>query len=89
MPDQLPNEVKERRSREAIAVAREMSLAYRQAMVGTVVPVLFEQVEGGLFAGHAPNYVKVYADCEGCHNQIRNVEVTNIRPDGVLGHVIS
>src|SRR5699024_3113628 len=60
MPGQLPNAVKEERSREAIQVAEEMSLAYRKAMEGTVMPVLFEEAEGEYYTGHAPNYVKFY-----------------------------
>ena len=40
MPGQLGNAVKEQRSKKAIAIAAEMSKAYRQAMIGTVQEVL-------------------------------------------------
>ena len=85
MPGQHNNAVKEERSRRAIAVAEEMSLAYRQALVGSVQEVLFEEQEDGLFTGHAPNYVKVYARGEGLHNQVRSVRITEIFQDGLLG----
>ena len=85
MPGQHPNAVKEDRSRRAIAVAEEMSRTYRQALIGTIQPVLFEEPEGGLFAGHAPNYVKVYVHGEGLHNEVRNVTITQVYKDGVLG----
>ena len=85
MPGQHPNAVKEERSRRAIAVAEEMSLAYRQALVGTIQQVLFEEPEGEYFTGHAPNYVKVYVAGENLHNEVRDVTITEVYQDGVLG----
>ena len=84
-PGQLSNAVKEQRSREAIAVAEEMSRAYRQGLIGTSQSVLFEDKEGDYFTGHAPNYVKVYAEGENLHNEIRNVRITEVFKDGVFG----
>ena len=85
MPGQLGNAVKESRSRQAIAVAEEMSIRYRQALVGTRQPVLFEEPEDGFFTGHAPNYVKVYVRGQGLHNQIKTVTIDEVFRDGVLG----
>ena len=84
MPGQLGNAVKEERSRRAMAVAEEMSAAYREAMVGTVQEVLFEQEQDGLFAGHAPNYMKIYVKGENLHNQIRRCFVEKIWKDGLF-----
>ena len=85
MPGQLPNAVKEERSRRAIAVAEEMSRAYREALIGTTQAVLFEDREGEYFTGHAPNYVKVYVRGENLHNEIRDVTITQVFKDGVIG----
>lgn len=85
MPGQHDNATKELRSRRAIAVAEEMNLAYRQSLIGSQQQVLFEEESGGLFAGHAPNYVKVYAQGENLHNQLKTVEITRIHGDGVFG----
>ena len=85
MPGQLGNAVKESRSRDAIAVAEEMSKAYRNALAGTLQEVLFEEPEDGYFTGHAPNYVKVYVRGKNLHNEIRSVRITEIFRDGVLG----
>ena len=85
MPGQHGNAVKEARSRAAIAVAEEMSRAYRVALVGSVQSVLFEDMEDGLFTGHAPNYVKVYVPGEGLHNQVRRVRITGLYKDGLTG----
>ena len=85
MSGQHNNATKEARSRAAIAVAEEMSLAYRENLVGTVQEVLFEEADGEFFTGHAPNYVKVYVRGTDLHNQIRPVRVTEVYKDGVFG----
>ena len=87
MPGQHGNAVKEARSRAAIGVAEEMSRAYREALIGSVQSVLFEDVEDGLFTGHAPNYVKVYVPGEGLHNQVRRVRITGLYKDGLTGRL--
>ena len=87
MPGQLPNAVKEARSRSAIAVANQMSAAYRQSLIGTRQAVLFEQPEDEYFTGYAPNYVKVYVTGQELHNQVRWVTVTGLLRDGVLAEL--
>ena len=87
MPGQHNNAVKESRSRAAIAVAEEMSKAYRESWVGRTLEVLFEEKDGDFYTGHAPNYVKVYAEGENLHNEIRAVTVTGVYQDGVIGTV--
>ena len=88
MPGQHSTAVKEARSRAAMAVAEEMSRCYRQAMVGQVARVLFEEPEAGYFTGHAPNYVKVYVQGQDLHNQVRPVRITGLHTDGVTGTVV-
>ena len=87
MPGQHNNATKEARSRAAIAVAEEMSKAYRESWVGRTLEVLFEEKDGEYFTGHAPNYVKVYAEGENLHNEIRAVTVTGVCRDGVWGEL--
>ena len=89
MPGQLGNAIKEQRSREAIAIAEEMSEAYRKNLIGSVQYVLFEEPEGDFFTGHAPNYVKVYAPGKDLHNRVLPVEITGLHADGVLGQILS
>ena len=88
MPGQHPNAVKESRSRQAIEVARQMSESYRTTMTGTVVQVLFEEPEDGYFTGHAPNYVKVYVREDSLHNELRQVKVTGLYREGVVGTLV-
>ncbi len=89
MPGQHNNDTKEQRSHAAIAVAEAMSLRYRENLIGSTQQVLFEEQEDGLFTGHAPNYVKIYAEGENLHNQICNVRVTGLYKDGLLGTIAS
>ena len=85
MAGQLSNAVKEDRSRRAMAVAAEMSEAYRQNLVGTTVSVLFEEKDGVYYIGHTPNYIKVYAEGTDLHNTVGQVMLTAVYRDGVLG----
>ena len=87
MPMQHPNAIKEQRSRDAIAVAAKMSENYRKNLIGTVLEVLFEEPDGEYFAGHAPNYVKIYAKGENLHNQIKQVNISALHQDGVIGTI--
>jgi len=66
-------------------VAAEMSLAYREKLIGSTQEVLFEELDGEYFTGHAPNYVKVYAKGEHLHNEVRSVTITGVYKDGVMG----
>ena len=88
MPGQLGNEVKEQRSKKAIAIAAEMSKDYREKMVGSRQEVLFEEESGEYYTGHTPNYVKVYAKGENLHNVIHPVEITGLYKDGLMGKLV-
>ena len=88
MPGQHPNAVKEERSRRAIAVADKMTAAYRRSMVGQTVEVLFEEPSEDLYTGHAPNYVRVYAEGQELHNEVRSVAITGVYNDGVIGTIL-
>lgn len=88
MPGQLPNAVKEERSRRAIAVAQDMSRCYHQELLGTTQAVLVEGMEGAHSVGHAMNYVKIYIPGAYPRNEIQTVAVKSLYGDGVTGEVI-
>ena len=88
MPGQLPNAVKEERSRRAIAVAQGMSETYRRGLIGTAQAVLVEGTEGEHSVGHAMNYVKIYIPGAYPRNEIQTVAVKSLYGDGVTGEVI-
>ncbi len=89
MPGQLPNSVKEARSKEAIAVAKDMKARWEQGLLGTVQPVLFEEAQGDYALGHTPNYARVYVKTgEDLHNQILPVRLLGPHADGLLGETV-
>lgn len=81
--EQVPKAVKEARAAAAAAVAAAMHERYLQGCVGQVYPVLYEQPSGGLYQGHAPNYMTVAARGEDLHNRVLPTRITGVR-DGVL-----
>ena len=87
MPGQHGNAVKEQRSKTAIALAEQLSSAYRENMVGSTENVLFEEPEGAYFTGHTPNYIKVYVPGDHLHNRCLPVKITGLFRDGVLGTI--
>lgn len=82
---QITKAVKEERAHRAAAVAEEMHRAYLNGCVGQTYPVLFEQPKNGKFAGHAPNYMEVLAEGTELHNKVRNVTITAVEGESLLG----
>ncbi len=67
---QMPNDIKDRRSKEMIELGAEMASMYRQEFLGTVQPVLVEKVVPYAYAeGFTPHYLraKIYTDIKGLH----------------------
>ncbi len=86
--EQLTAAVKEERAARASAAAQEMHRAYLEDCVGKVFPVLFEQTdEKGRYCGHAPNYMDVAVEGIDLHNQVRNVKITGIDGDVLVGRL--
>ena len=87
MPGQVPRAEKEDRARRAGAVAERLRRAWLESWVGETLPVLFEEEKDGLWRGHAPNYTQVRAAGAQLHNVIKDVRITEIQGDGLLGAV--
>ncbi len=86
MPEQVVKSVKEERAHRAAEVAAELEERYLESWLGQALPVLFEEEKNGLWRGHAPNYVEVWASSpENLHNVQQNVIITGVRDSGLLG----
>jgi len=85
---QIHKSVKEERAKRAAAVAEEMQKAYLEGCVGRIYPVLFEQPRDGRFSGHAPNYMEVLAEGENLHNTVKNVKITAVEGERLLGVIV-
>jgi threonylcarbamoyladenosine tRNA methylthiotransferase MtaB len=88
MDGQIPKHIQEDRAHRAAQVAEGMEQAYLESLVGTTLPVLFEEEKDGLWQGHAPNYVPVRAAGHDLHNVLRDVEITQAGNGALLGRVI-
>ena len=86
--EQVLKAVKEERARRGAAVATEMRQAYLEACVGKIYPVLFEQPKGDKFFGHAPNYMEVLVEGEDLHNTVKNVRITAVEGEALLGEIL-
>lgn len=86
MSGQVPACVKEERAGRAAAVAAEMEREYLSAFVGQAAEVLFEEERAGLWWGHTTRYCKVgIRSGENLHNRLRNVRITGVENDCLLG----
>lgn len=86
LPDQVPNAVKEERAHRASEIARQLEQAYLASWVGETLPVLLEEEKEGRWRGHAPNYVEVRVEAQGCwHNVLAQVRITGVEQGWLAG----
>ncbi len=90
MPGQLSKAVKERRTRELIALGEETAAAYQQQWVGRESTVLIEEKIGDDWHGYTPEYIPVtLADCPACApGRIVAVRLLASSADGMIGEII-
>ena len=88
MPDQLTAAVKNRRAREAQAVADGTRADYLRAQVGRTLSVLFETEGADGWAGHSSNYCTVLAAGEGLRGLVKNVEITGVSGQMLVGKLV-
>ncbi len=86
MPGQLPKAVKTQRAGRAIALSDALSESFRQALVGSALPVLFESLEGEEARGHSPQMIEVSAP-GGVPGEIMQVTITGLSEQGLKGQV--
>ena len=88
MDGQLDRATKALRSKQARAVAARTRKAYLESAVGTVLPVLFETEENGFWQGHSDTYVLVKAEGENLRGLVKNVEITGISGEMLVGKTV-
>ncbi len=59
--EQIPEPAKKARVRQALALASELAVDFRQRFPGRTMDVLWEKETGGVWSGLTGNYIKVYA----------------------------
>ena len=65
-----------------------MEQHYLESWVGETLPVLFEEEADGLWRGHAPNYVAVYAAGAELHNVLKDVKITGLHGQALEGVIL-
>jgi threonylcarbamoyladenosine tRNA methylthiotransferase MtaB len=86
MPGQVSAQVKKERSHRMLKLARDSNIAFHKLFLGNVIPVLWEQKVGGLWAGLTDNYIRVYIKSNSdLANRIIPVKLVKLYKDGVMG----
>ena len=86
MPNQIPGDIKELRSRRLIELSNKNEFEINQKYIGKKVEVLFEEEKEGVFKGHTANYILVYCkdEKENLSNKIQEVECIKNLNDHIL-----
>ncbi|MCF6095929.1 tRNA (N(6)-L-threonylcarbamoyladenosine(37)-C(2))-methylthiotransferase MtaB [Thermovorax subterraneus] len=88
MPEQVPAELKEKRSRELIILSKKLERNFREKFVGKVIDVLFEERDGDIYFGHTGNYIKVgVRSGEELRNELLKVELIKNEDEFILGNI--
>jgi threonylcarbamoyladenosine tRNA methylthiotransferase MtaB len=91
LPGRVSGAEKRARVSRLRALDGELRQRFRRAHLGKHVPVLFEKrFAGGLLAGHAANYLDVYAAADkSLAGTIQEVTITKLHPSGVVGELVN
>ena len=91
LPDQVPEPVKKERVHRLLALAGEMSAAYRRRFLGTMSPVLWEKRrEDGRWEGLTDTYVRVRAAADAdLTNRLTAARLTALDEDGLYAEVMA
>ncbi|MEE0858079.1 MAG: tRNA (N(6)-L-threonylcarbamoyladenosine(37)-C(2))-methylthiotransferase MtaB [Acutalibacteraceae bacterium] len=87
--NQIPEEIKNVRSKEMIKLTKETMYNFLQKQIGRVEPVLFERQKNGYYEGHTTNYTQVIVKTDKeLSNKIENVKITEISGDKCIGILV-
>ena len=88
MPGQLSRAVKTERARQMAQLDERMSIAYRERMVGSVQPVLFETVlADGTTEGQTPQAISVFV--KGAQpGEVHDIRLMGLHQSGMKGEMI-
>ena len=90
MKEQVPSEVKNRRSEALIAEGETAAAEFMESCRGAIRPVLFEEIteEDDMITGYTDNYIKVYAKGGPDDlNSIKKARLLEKYKDGMKGEI--
>jgi len=88
MPDQVPQDVRRDRAKQALAPAEKNSLEFKRSQIGKAAEVLFEQQKHGYWIGNSGNYLEISVKDGGIKNNICTVRVTDVVGGKVFGEIL-
>ena len=90
MNNQIPGEVKEKRSKVLIELSDRNQLEQNMKYIGKEIEVLFEETDGKYYKGHTKNYiiVKVKDDNTQLDNTLKKVRILKINELDLEGEVL-
>lgn len=89
MPNQIPGDVKEERSRKLIELSNKDQEAQNEKYIGKEVEVLLEEPDGEYIKGHTSNYMMVYVKSNDkiIENTIQRVTITKVIGENLVGEL--
>lgn len=89
MPNQIPGDVKEERSRKLIELSNKNQEAQNEKYIGKEVEVLLEEADGEYIKGHTSNYMMVYVKSNDkiIENTIQRVTITKVIGENLVGEL--
>ncbi len=86
MKNQVPAEIKDKRSKRLIQLSDKNESEYLKEYIGKVVKVLIEEKDGDYIKGHTENYIMVKTkSVEDLANEFIDVAVNNVEKDCLIG----
>lgn len=86
MKNQVPAEIKDKRSKRLIQLSDKNESEYLKEYIGKVVKVLIEEKDGDYIKGHTENYIMVKTkSVEDLANEFVDVAVNNVEKDCLIG----
>lgn len=89
MPNQVPGDIKEERSRKLIELSNKNQEEQNQKYIGKEIDVLLEEPDGEYMKGHTSNYIMVYvkSNDKTLENTIQKVTITKTIGENLQGEL--
>jgi len=88
MPNQISNKIKARRAKEARDISEQTKQKYLEGCIGKTLPVLFETQDNNMWQGHTDTYVLAEVEGENLRGLVKNVKISAVNGEKLVGIVI-
>lgn len=90
MPNQVPGDIKEERSRKLIELSNKNQEEQNKTYIGKEVDVLLEEPDGEYVKGHTTNYMMIYVrkNNQLIENNLKKIKIVQVNRDNIIGEVV-